>query len=154
MKSIIKWLPIVLLILYSSCSYGQNDTSSDKATQMLREFYTSYNVAWSTTKDNDILIKKIDSLRRKYCTVALFNKLTKEFKTDGLDHDLLINDEYTDVQNIKTLNITKHPAKQDSYIVSYIDATLSPSYKPVKRKIILYVTVIKENGQYKISTVR
>ena len=97
-----------------------------------------------------MLIKKLDSLRKKNCTVQLYNKLKKEFKIDGFDHDILINDEYTDVQHVKTINVRKDPVKQDDYVVSYIDSTLSPSYQPVEKKVILYVTVAKEDNNTKL----
>ena len=139
----------LLLFLLSNQEF-----SDEKAVHMLKIFYTAYNISWSSTKSNYALIKQIDSLRKKYCVIGLYNNLRKQFKIDGLDHDILINDEYTDSRHIKTITVLKDSPKINSYIVSYIDSTFSPAYKPINKKVILHVMVALEEGQYKIVSVK
>ncbi|GAA4324337.1 hypothetical protein GCM10023149_25870 [Mucilaginibacter gynuensis] len=149
-----KALLLFFFLLNINLSFGQINSQEDPAAKMLKEFYTAYNVTWSTTKNDNVLIQDIDSLRKKYCTIELYNKLKKDFSIYGLDRDLLIKDEYTNVQYIKTLKVTKSTANNAIYIVSYIDSTLSPSYKPIKKNVVLNVMVVKEGLKYRIASVK
>jgi len=147
---------VFLFVTSALVSEAQNSPSDEQAMQMLKAFYIAYNTAWATTKlktdqDAHTFIKKLDSLQTKYCTTKLKKELKELFKKEGLDHDLLINDEYTDVTHLKTLKIVKDPSKANMYTVSYIDHTLSPAYKPIDKTVTVNVTVAKENGTYKIA---
>jgi hypothetical protein len=144
-----KPLLILLLTVNVIVSKAQDNSFDKQAIAMLKEFYTAYNTAWSTSKGY-VLIRKLDSLQRKYCT----QKLRHEVKESGLDHDPLIGDDYTDVEHLKTLKILKDPAKTDTYIVFYITHTLSAANKPIDEKVIIHVTVAKDNGTYKIASVK
>ena len=130
-----------------ACSqYRQN--TDEQAMRMLKEFYTGYNTIWSTANGNT-LIKKLDSLQSRYCTVSYRKELKKEFKKVGLDHDELINDDYTDVAHLYTLKINKNAKKAGDYVVSYTVFSKDVSNKPTQIKIVINVTVAKENGDTK-----
>ncbi len=149
-----KTLIIFTLLIFSHYGYGQQPLPKSTVQKMLIDFYVQYNTAWSTIKDNAVLIKRLDYLRRSFCTPSLYQKLRKDFETDGLDHDALINDEYTNVINLHTIKVNKVAGGDNRYVVSYMDSTLSPSYKPVYKKVIIYIEVALVNGQYKIAKVR
>ena len=55
---------------------------------------------------------------------------------------MLINDQYTDIQHLKTLTVSKDEAKVNSYIVSYIAPTTTPSNKPIEEKVVIRLTVM------------
>ena len=143
-----KILLAFLIITSVIASKAQDSSSGQQAVHMLKEFYTAYNTAWSTTKGY-VLIKKLDSLQRKYCT----KKLRNEVKEIGLDHDPLIGIDYTDVEHLKTLSITKDPGNANGYIVFYMAHTLSASNKPTDEKVVIHVIVVKEEGVAKIASV-
>jgi hypothetical protein len=67
-----------------------------------------------------------------------------------LDHDIFTNDYGTDDESMKTLTITK----VNSYIVSYIVNTEYPSNKIIKEKVVVNLSVKKENDTYKINEVK
>jgi hypothetical protein len=151
-----KIILVFLFVTGALVSEAQNISSDEPAVEMLKAFYTAYNTAWATAtlkteQDARVLIKKLDSLQTKYCTIKLRRELKELFKKEGLDHDLLINDEGTDIPHLKTLKIVKDESKADAYTVSYVDHTLSPSNKPIDKTVIIHVAVAKENGSYKIA---
>ena len=151
---------IPCIVISNTCicrEEAQNSYSDTEAVTMLKAFYIVYNTAWSTSnlkteQGAHAFIKKLDSLQTEYCTIKLRKGLNKLFKKEGLDHDLLTNDEFTDIAHLKTLKIVKDESKTNAYTVSYVDhATLSPAYKPIDNTVIIHVTVAKENGRYKIA---
>jgi hypothetical protein len=142
---IILFLPLI--------AQAQVNPSDKQAIEMLKEFYTKYNTAWANT-NGKVLIKKLDSLQSEYCTSALRKELKKEFKRVGLDHDELINDDYTDVAHLNTLKITTDLHKANVYIVSYTVFTKDASNNPTQEKIVIHVSVVKENGSFKIASVK
>ena len=143
---------IYILIGYQSFCVAQTNSNNEDPVLMLKNFYTAYNTAWIRTKDNMILIKKIDSLERKYCSKGFIIKLKKEFKAGGLDHDLLTNDEGADETSLQSLSI-KESAKPNIYIVSYHHDTLTPDNKPINKLVVFHVRLINEKGNYKIDGV-
>jgi hypothetical protein len=142
MKTIIYFFVTCLSFLNTLADVHAQNTNDDKqAVQMLKDFYT----AWAVPKDKAFL-KKIDPLLMKYVT----GKLKNDQKEEGLEHDLLTNDHQMDAEHLKTLTVTKDPAKVNEYIVSFIDHTLSAANEPVDEKVVLYVRVIKQAGVFKI----
>jgi hypothetical protein len=146
----------LLLVICVFASEAQNSYSDTEAVKMLKTFYIAYNTAWATSnlkteQGAHAFIEKLDSLKTEYCTIKLRKGLKGLFKKEGLDHDLLLNDEGTDIAHLKTLKIVKDESKTKAYTVSYVDHTLSPAYKPIDNTVIIHVTVAKENGTYKIA---
>ncbi|HWD88567.1 MAG TPA: hypothetical protein VG367_10605 [Mucilaginibacter sp.] len=151
MKTIIYSFIACITLLSGSSVKAQNDSTDKQAMQMLTEFYTAYNTAWAVHSAPDVLIKRLDSLQSKYCTIKLRAILKKEFKKNGLDHDLLLNDQGTDIEHLKTLTVTKDATKSNAYIVSYTVHT-TRGYKPIDIKVIIHVSVVKEHGKLKIAS--
>lgn len=148
MKTLIYTFFVCLIFLSENgCAYAQNDIANQQAIKMLKEFYTAYLTAWSTLGASDVHDKKLYSLQKQYCTI----EFRKNLKKWGLDQDPLINGEFTDVKHLNTLTITKDLTKPNFYIVSYVDHALSPSYKPIDKTVIVYVTIVKIAGSFKIA---
>jgi hypothetical protein len=141
---------ILLFVSTTFISHAQIVTDNKAAVEMLKKFYIAYNTEWSTDKFPR-LQKRLDSLQNKYCTIWLKKQLKEMTRGEGSDHDLLINDEYTDVPHLKTLKVVNDLGKPNTYIVSYVDHTMSPAYKPIDKTVVIHVTVVKENGEYKIA---
>ncbi|WP_426669705.1 hypothetical protein ACPPVU_00390 [Mucilaginibacter sp. McL0603] len=137
---LIKFFSISCTIILSSNNFvqAQNEVESKQAIQIIKEFYIAYNTAWSANIAPKVLDQKLDSLKMKYCAITLMICLKGD-----LDHDVLINDQYTDVRHLKTLIVSKAPTKGNSYIVSYIAPTTNPSNKPIEEKVVIYLTVMK-----------
>jgi hypothetical protein len=136
----IKFFSISCAIIISSNNFAQaqNEVESKEAMQMIKEFYIAYNTAWSSNISPKALDQKLDSLKMKYCSITLIIDLKGD-----IDHDVIINDQYTDVQHLKTLTVSKAPTKLNSYIVSYIAPTTNPSNKPIEEKVVIHLTVMK-----------
>jgi hypothetical protein len=143
---------LICIVTINGLAHTKSQGNSSEIA-MLRKFYIEYNTAWANSNGN-ILIKKLDSLKSKYCTKNLRKELQAEFKRVGLDHDQLINDDYTDVAHLNTLNVTKENGKPNGYIVSYTVFTKDASNHPIQENIIVHVTVVKENGSFKIASAK
>lgn len=152
MKSLLSFL-IVTIILISSMSYTHAQNNDKGIIEMLRNFYVAYNRVWSSDYDNLILVNKLDSLQQKYCTKGLQQKLKKLYKTDGLDHDVMINDIYTDIESIKSILIIKDLTKDNSYIISYPASIEDASNNKISATVTIHVIVKKINDLYKIESV-
>lgn len=136
----------VIIINDYSCANAQKNDSDSQSIKMLSTFYSEYNSAWSSTKGK-ILLKRLDSLQRIYCTSKLRNLQHKED-----EHDLIINDQYTDIKHLKTLTVKKNTAKPNAFIVSYIAPTRNASNEPIEVKVVINVVVAKEQGALKIAS--
>jgi hypothetical protein len=164
MKRSLSKIAITFLTLGAiGCASAQNTFNEEQAVKMLTEFYTAYNLAHATaestakfspTAASNTLIKQLDSLQKKYCTKELRRELSALFMKEGLDHDILINDYYTDANHLNTLTVLKVPIKKNEFTVSYIAPYTDPRGKPAEMKTVLHVTVVIEDGEYKIKTVR
>lgn len=146
------------LILLSSLNIRKDRQPSkdfnNKAVIMLREFYIAYNTAWATTHNGLVLIKKLDSLKVKYCTLSLRKELKSEFKRVGLDHDILISDQETDIEHLKTLQIANVPNEKDAYIVTYLAPIADGNNKLTEEKVSITVTIAIDEGKPKIASLR
>ena len=150
-----KLFRICLFSLFLVGSFGCNEINKDEEQMisMLREFYTAYNVAWTSDINSDILIEKLNSLQQKYCTDSLNNELNIIFQNFGLDHDILINDLYTDIESLKEMTIKRDVEKENVFIISYPGTIwLSPN-KYDRKKVTIHVEVVMKEGQYKINDV-
>jgi len=147
---------IYLLIFISfttafKCSYSQKSTEEQQGIEMLKQFY----IAQSGIKSTPQNIGKIDSLQRIYCSMKLQKKLKEQFQLTGLDHDLLTNDYGIDSLGIKTLSIVKDLKQTNNYIVSYtILDDVVPNLSKKEIKVIINVTIKKENGLIKVDDIK
>ena len=151
MKKLIAFFGICVITL-GGCNSQNN--ASDKCIIMLKEFYTTYCKIWNIRPiphPNDHYIK-IDSLQEKYCTQRL-RKEAKEWFFDG--HDLLTNDWGIDIESLETMKIIQDSIEEKTYIVSYVvDSYPIAPDKPIKKQVVLHVTVVKEGENYMIDSVR
>jgi len=141
---------IFAFALIAFISAAQNDYSDVRAKQMLKDFYTAYIAAMNSRLQPTALESKLELLRDKYCTKALYKKLNRS----NPDNDQLIaGDGYTttDILN-KTLNIAKDPTTENEFVISYI-SHVQQIDKPTDLKIILQLKVVKESDGYKIASV-
>ena len=131
----------------------QSQNHDEQVLKMLNEFYVAHINAWNKTKDPNLLIRKLDSLQQIYCSESLKVGLKKQFKISGLDHDIFTNDYSTDFESLKSLLITKNPTKSNCFIVTYNVNTFDPTGKSIKKKVVVNLNVVLENGGYKIQNV-
>ncbi len=142
-----------LLLFNVECTSSQSN--DDEAAIMLERFYVEYNNFWSSDIEFSDLEKKLLSLQKQNCTKKLQSKLKEFYQIHGFDHDLMINDLYTDSLTLKkTLVIKKHATEENSYLVSYLAILEEPSGKSIERDVKIIVNVIKEDGVYKIDEVK
>ena len=142
---------ISALFLSNRCS-GQND--NDLIVSMLKEFYTSYNILWSKDIQPNDLINQMNSLQQKYCTKRFQKEIKKIFEVHGLDHDVLINDVYTeDIESLKSISIAKDSTRKNTYLVTYNAIVTGIDYKKTNQKVKIVVVVVKEDGNFKIDNV-
>ena len=154
MRRIIYLTTTLMLTVSASCVYSQS--KDEQIISMLKEFYIAYNTVW----ENAISYKpeefeeKVFSLQRKYCSNKLQNEIKKYYEIYKLEHDLLTNDfGGTNSEKLKsTLTIVKDTTKESSYVVSYIVEIKAPS-TPHEKKNIIHLTVINEEGNYRIDEV-
>lgn len=100
----------------------------------IRTFYKEYLLGF----DKDFA----DSVRRKYCTPELIEKLANK----ELDYDPFLNAQDFDDDLLKTLDIKKSNTPQGYYIASYVDG-----YS--KKKVYIVMSLAGHDGEYKISDV-
>lgn len=148
--SLIKLFFIGYAIIHTSNIFAQarQEVEPKQAIQLIKEFYIAYNTAWSSNVSPKILDQKLDSLQWKYCAITLIVDLK-----GSVDHDILINDQYTDVQHLKTLSVSKDAHKLNTYTVSYLAPTTNPSDKPIEEKVIIHLTVMKGARGIVINTI-
>jgi len=143
---------LVILLFNSGCIHAQSEEKEIFKT--LKEFYIAYNTVWVTDIDQISLMGRLDSLRQEYCSKKLRDELSIDYQSHGLDHDRLINDLYADVESIKNLEVKKDVNAKNIYIVVYDAISYSSSTgKEMKVENSIRVTVIKENGRFKIDKV-
>jgi len=155
MKNLLSLFTItIFLVTNTACAQSQNE--NDKIVSMLREFYLSYNAVWEnfTSYTLEEFEDKMFSLQQKYCSIKLQNKIKKYYRIYKFDHDLLTNDYGgTDMETFEqTLSIVQDTTKKYSYMVSYIVNIGYPSITRTEKNVI-NLTVVKEDGIYKIDEV-
>lgn len=148
-----KWIIFYssILLIFGCSSYQQDE---NEITDMLREFYVTYNTVWVTER-GQVLVRRLDSLKEKYCTENLRMSLNEQFEKHGLDHDVLINDLYADLELLSSsLSITKDDDNDNAYFVSYAADIEESANNPVNMKVTIHVFVEKEGDTFKISDVK
>ena len=150
----IYFITTLVFMINTGCVHSQS--KDEQIISMLKEFYVAYNTVWenATSYKPDEFEEKIFSLQRKYCSNKLQSEIKKYYETYKLEHDLLTNDfGGTDSEKLKsTLTIVKNTTKENSYIVSYVVEIKAPS-TPREEKNVIHLTVIYEEGNYKIDEV-
>jgi hypothetical protein len=129
----------VILLLINGCGQAQTKSSDEQAIKILNEFYSNYIIENSKSQIDQ---KTINSLKSKYCTSRLLNKI----KIEDLDYDPFLNAQDCDAEWLKTLTITRDSRKPNFYIISFVD-NLS------NKKNYIRLSVIKEKDTYKIDTI-
>jgi len=149
-KGLVLIIANILLLSSISCVSAQDEEK--QIVSMLQEFYVAYNTV-SANCGLDVLKTKLDSLQRKYCSQKFRIELKKFYDIHGLDHDILINDVYTeDIKNLR-ISVTKDDTRKNTYYVSYIAVVTGMGNKKTNEKVQIHVTVVKEGETYKIDNV-
>ena len=137
-KNICIYLFMIGMSFYNN-SYGQISSSSDKQIrETLKSFYKVY------IAENDkmpIDEKKLNSIKRKYCTL----KFIKKMKASDLDYDPFVKAQDYDKNWLKTMKINKD-SKKNIYVVCFMDTY-------VKTNICVKLLVLKVNKEFKIDNV-
>ena len=109
-------LAIALLFSSSTISvcHAQHVITDEQAIQALRQFYISYlKYSWDG-KESD---KKMDSLLIRYSTPRLTKQLKEQ---DEQGYDFFTNVTGSDIDWLKTLNVSKDKTTKDVYVVSWV----------------------------------
>lgn len=123
-----------------------NDVENDiKIERMLTNFYTAYikEIASGDLKFE----KKLDSLKNLNCTKILLDSIANEFEENELDYDPFINAQDASMEMIKTLSIKKINNSKNKFNVQYLDEYSG-------RKTNMKITIVEENGDFKISSLK
>lgn len=144
MKSRIYFYAFLLLVIFkSNCVYGQTSSDDKQVLGMLKTFYTEYMTTVSKD-DPRVSLKKTQFLQKKYCTLKLLKRVPA--LSDQIDADPFLKAQDSSVDCLKTLTIKKDAKVLNQYIVSYVDV-----YS--QTKFVIFLTVIKENNIFKISSI-
>jgi hypothetical protein len=141
------YLLLIFLINIQSCGqssknkilYSQ-EVTNEKAIQTLKEFYTLYISAYSSSDENNTS----DSIKNKYLTVRLLNKLKNP--NLELDADPLLNAQDCDKNCIKTLEIKPESGEKNVYTVCY-------TWLSDNKKICILLLLEEVNGNYLIDDI-
>ncbi|MEI6554355.1 MAG: hypothetical protein WCL70_02070 [Paludibacter sp.] len=152
MKKKVFFLITIYVLCFSSRINAQNNNSEKQIIEMLRKFYTEYNYIYSIKPPLtlQVLDSKLDSLMMKYCTSKLRKKAKKCLEDES---DLLTND-FPGIHSFEIIKIEKDSTIENDYIVNYTTSNMNASRKLIKQKVVLHVSVVKENEKYLISNVK
>jgi hypothetical protein len=115
MRNIIGLLTFILtFLILSGCQTKPTEISGET---IVKTFYTEYMTEVSSSN----LIEEENSIKQKYCTKDLLDKIKKQFSEGELDYDPFLNAQDANVNNIPSLTVLRDPKIKDKYIVSYID---------------------------------
>jgi hypothetical protein len=130
------WFFIAVFIANSKCQ-SQSKSTDEQVVTMLKAFYTSYITVISESRDS--IEFKLDSIKQKYCTADLLEKI----ENGEWEYDPLISAQDADIKWLKTLMIIKDQTAIDTYFVSFVS-----NYD--QRKITIRLRVVLQNDRYKI----
>jgi len=122
---------------------AQTAVPGKQAIVMLKEFYTTYMTEVAGSGDPRISEKKLDVLKKRYCTAKLISRLPK--LAEQTDADPIINAQDSSPECVKTLLVKPDLKKPNQYIVSYNDGVSA---------VMIHVSLIQQNGRYMIDNVR
>ena len=142
LKTIVLILGIsMLFITKNSIGQSQTNTSDQQIIAMLNKFYRAYITAgdyYANPNDSD---DKIIILIDKYCSKK-FAKVLKSGEADIDEDPFVSGNGGTDIKWLKTLSIHRESETKNLYNVSFLDTN--------NRYLSFHITVIKENGTFKI----
>jgi hypothetical protein len=149
------WLLAMILCAFS-CLQAQNENSEKEAERMLLEYYTKHLKLWETTQISDsvpssVLFEKIDSLMQIYCTLNLRAQAKEAFENAGVD---VPTNNLVSVYLNENLTVKSLSEKNNEYIVSFSAEYKDDSVGPVRKRVVLIVTLVKENHSYKLDSVK
>lgn len=120
--------------------------TNQKIEKMLMAFYSSY-LKEFVNENFQESEEKLDSIKAKYCTKSLLDSISNEFENNELDYDPFIKAQDVSSDMIATLTVNKVANSENKFNVQYFE-----KYSGHKTNIV--VTVIDENGSFKISTLK
>jgi hypothetical protein len=154
MKKIIPFLIWIIPVFFSCGQAQKNEAFDNQAKKVIKDFYTDYITSFSTEPPGKSHQKKLESLQEKYCTETLLKKIPSI--SEQMDEDPFLKAQDGDASLLQNLTIANEIQKKNGYIVSYNYNRLI-RFNPdssVKETVIIHLTVVKENGNIKIDSVR
>jgi hypothetical protein len=153
MKTLLSLIIGAMVTFTSSCGQSQNNVFSNKQTEnMLFEFYSKLFKIWETPSlPSDVRYDKLDSLMQKHCTSKLRNEAREAFENVGAD---VPTNNLVSVDLNESLKVKKNANKENCYIISFIATYSDAPGGPIKKQVVLHVTVVKEGESYKIDSVK
>lgn len=123
-----------------------NSTSDEQIISLCENFYISYitEISEGTLVNSD---KRLDSIKQIYCTSDLLKNFWRKMENNEMDWDPFIKAQDANIKCLKTLNVGKNTQQINWYFVSYID-----NYNG--EKVVIELKYIKDNGSYKIDSIR
>ena len=144
----------IAIVFVSGCAPAQNSSSDKQAEQMLIDFYTQYITTFSTERDLRKMDEKLESLQRQHCTENFLRKIPEII--EQTDADPILKAQDSNLSDLETLTVTKDSQSKSEFIVSYsydLLMAVNPD-KTVKQTVVVHLTLVKEDGIYKIDSVR
>jgi hypothetical protein len=92
--------------------------------------------------------KKLDSIKKVNCTQSFFEYQLEDFNKD---FDYITNNEFVCEQSLRSLEVSKKDDQKDIYVVSFIAEYPINEEKSEYKKISFDVSIVKQNGVYRIS---
>lgn len=135
----LKFVPVLAATLFMVAVSCKSNTKlpEDEAKQWLKQFYTEYITACSKGGSND----EMTAIEKKYCTAPLINEIKAD---EEMDVNPFLSAQDCDTSTLKTLQVEKVPQQKDQYTVSY-------KWSPDGGKTTTYVTLVRQQNEYKIT---
>lgn len=140
-------------MLISTNNKLKNENDFEK--KWLLNFYTEYiNFYLNSSNRLDktklpVFFKQLDSIKKTNCTNSFYLKQNEDDIVK--DFDFITNNEFICNQSIESLEINKDSIKKDTYVVSFIAEFPLNEKESEFKKISFEVSIVNENGNYKIS---
>lgn len=144
MKTKIYIASIIFGILFSNIMYSQekqkeNNSSDKEIVEMLKNFYNEYIFECDKMPMNE---KKINSIKKKYCTPKLLQKIDLL----ELDYDPFVDAQDFESTLLKTIKFTKVSKSNNIYKACYV-------WDFNKKTICVKLSIKKVNNIFKIDDI-
>lgn len=141
----------IICLIHNAC-FAQVNSNGNKAIAMLKDFYTAHEKIESSirTLPPRVYVRESDSLKARYCTVALRNKV-KRYDLNGID--FLTDDKGIDSLSLKTMKVTADALHKNTFVVSYDFFDKNYPKTPYVRHVVLHVGLVEEGENYKMASV-